>query len=87
MVSIEQLVQELKSLTPEQLQQVARVVHEFSQSDDQQRRSQAQGKVPQPVVDEAVLHGWPRELFAELIGSLPEMERAPQPAYRIRETL
>ncbi|MBV9035252.1 MAG: hypothetical protein JO182_12240 [Acidobacteriaceae bacterium] len=87
MVSIEELVQDLKALTPEQLQQVARVVHEFSLRGDQPSGSQAQGKMPQAVVDEAVRHGWPRELFTEVMGSLPEMERAPQPAYNVRETL
>ena len=87
MVSIEELVQDLRGLTPEQLQQVARVVHEFSQRDEGQRKSQAQGSMPQTIVDQAVLRGWPRELFAELIGSLPEIEREPQPTYNARESL
>jgi hypothetical protein len=35
--------------------------------------------VPAYVVDQAVSHGWPEELFSEVIGSLPELERGPQP--------
>ena len=84
MISLEELVQDLKSLTPEQLQQVAKVVHEFSLRGEGGSEPKTQGKMPQSIIDTAVLHGWPQELFSELIGSLPEMERAPQPTYDVR---
>ena len=87
MISIEELVQDLKNLTPEQLQQVAKVVHEFSLRGEEGSELRTQGKMPQSIIDAALLHGWPQELFAELIGSLPEMERAPQPAYDVRGDL
>jgi len=87
MTSVEELVQNLKSLTPEQLEQVARVVYGFSLHNEQGNESQAQKKMPQSIIDEAVLHGWPRELFTTIIGGLPEMERPPQPDYTVREAL
>jgi hypothetical protein len=39
------------------------------------------------VVDEAVQHGWPAELFTDLIGSLPELERSAQPPVENRASL
>ena len=43
--------------------------------------------VPAHVVDEAVQHGWPAELFTKLIGSLPELERSAQPPVENRVNL
>src|ERR1019366_1730054 len=43
--------------------------------------------VPARVVDEAVQHGWPAELFTEVIGSLPELERSAQPPVENRANL
>jgi hypothetical protein len=39
------------------------------------------------VVAEAVQHGWPALLFTELIGSLPDLERAAQPSVENRSDL
>ena len=85
MISLEELVEDLKGLTPEQLQQVAQVVHGLSASSEKQNNSKAQGPMPESVVQQAVRNGWPRKLFTELIGSLPNLERAPQPPYTVRE--
>jgi len=43
--------------------------------------------VPARLVDEAVQNGWPAELFTELIGSLPELERSAQPPVEDRASL
>ncbi|MFL6463256.1 MAG: hypothetical protein ACJ73N_02460 [Bryobacteraceae bacterium] len=87
MITIEELIQDLKSLTPEQLEQVAQIVHRFSLRGEQPSGLQTQTEISQSIIDEAVLHGWPQELFTELIGSLPEIERAPQPTYNVRGDL
>ena len=85
MASVEEVIAELKRLRPEQVDEVARIIHDLSQT--------AFGKaslhpfVPARVVDEAVLHGWPAELFTELIGSLPELERSAQPPVENRADL
>jgi hypothetical protein len=77
MASVEGVITELKRLRPEQVDEVARIIHDLSQA--------GSGEAPpQPallarVVDEAVQHGWPAELFTKLIGSLPELERSSQP--------
>ena len=47
----------------------------------------AQTQIPASVVDEAVQHGWPADLFMELIGSLPDLERAIQPPVENRPDL
>jgi hypothetical protein len=39
------------------------------------------------VIDEAVQHGWPMQLFTELIGALPNLERAGQPPGENRANL
>ena len=56
---------------------MARIIHDLSQTGCGEAPLHA--AVPARLVDEAVLHGWPAELFAELIGSLPELERPAQP--------
>jgi len=71
MASVEEVIRELKYLSPEQVDEVARVIHELSHTKSH--------TVPAAVVCEAVTHGWPAELFTELIGSLPDLERPPQP--------
>ena len=43
--------------------------------------------MPTSILDEALNYGWPAELFTELIGSLPEMERAAQPPTKDRAVL
>ena len=85
MASVEEVITQLKRLRPEQVDEVARIIHDLSQT--------ACGKaplhpaVPARVVDEAVLHGWPAELFTALIGSLPELERSAQPPVENRAEL
>jgi hypothetical protein len=85
-MSIEELVRDLKSLTLEQLDHLASMVHGFSLRGRQQEESLAPVAIPQSMVDDAVRHHWPQELFTKFIGSLPELERAPQPAYDVRKT-
>jgi hypothetical protein len=85
MASVEEVITELKRLRPEQVDEVARIIHDLSQT--------ACGKaplhpaVPARVVDEAVQHGWPAEFFTELIGSLPDLERSAQPPVENRAGL
>ena len=77
MASVEEVITELKRLRPEQVDDVARIVHDLSQTG--RGEAAPDPAVPARVVDEAVRHGWPAELFTELIGSLPELERSAQP--------
>ena len=85
MASMEEVITELKRLRPEQVDEVARIIHNLSKT--------GSGEVPlhpgmpARVVDEAVQHGWPAALFTELIGSLPELERSVQPPVEIRAKL
>ncbi len=81
--SVEELIEDLKALTPEQLEQVASMVRGFSQTPSPST-SEAPVPIPQFIVDQAVLHNWPKELFSELIGSLPDIERPAQPPYDVR---
>ena len=76
MTSIEELLTEIKRLTPEQVDEVARIIQGLSRTESPVALRPA---VPTTVVAEAVQHGWPARLFTELIGSLPDLERAAQP--------
>jgi hypothetical protein len=49
--------------------------------------SAPRASIPVSVAERALANGWPRELFTEVIGGLPEMNRAPQPSYDERELL
>ena len=84
MASMEEVITELKKLSPEQVDEVARIIHGLS-------RSECPGAVLHPavpaLVDEAVRNGWPAQLFTELIGSLPDLARATQPEVEIRADL
>jgi hypothetical protein len=82
---VEEVITELKRLRPEQVDKVARIIHDLSQTGCGE--AHLHPAVPARVVDEAVLHGWPAELFAELIGSLPELERPAQPVVENRVDL
>ena len=73
MQSIEELIAEIKRLTPEQVDDVARIVQQLSGAEG--AVTPRSPTVPAYVMDEAVRHGWPQRLFAELIGSLPDLER------------
>jgi hypothetical protein len=85
MASIEEVIIELKGLTPEQMDEVARIIRALSQTGH--REYALRSGVPAHVVDNAVRHGWPAELFTEIIGSLPKLERATQPPLERRTDL
>jgi hypothetical protein len=85
MASVEEVITQLKRLRPEQVDEVARIIHDLSQGGCGAAPPRA--AVPARVVDEAVQHGWPAELFTELIGSLPELERSAQPPVENRASL
>jgi|GEM_PF-4998772 hypothetical protein len=82
---MEEVIRELKRLRPEQVDEVARVIHDLSRIGCAE--ALVHPAVPARVVDEAVRHGWPAELFTELIGSLPELERSAQPPVENRSNL
>ena len=67
------------------MDEAARIIHDLSQTGCGEAPLHA--AVPARVVDEAVQHGWPAELFTEVIGSLPELERSAQPPVEIRANL
>lgn len=85
MPSIEELITEIRRLSPEQLDQVARAVQQISRTESDVAPQPP--AVPSEVVNEAVRHGWPAHLFTELIGSLPDLERAAQPPVDDRAVL
>jgi hypothetical protein len=85
MASVEEVITELKRLRPEQVDQVARIIHNLSQTGC--GAAPLHPAMPARVVDEAVRHGWPVEFFTELIGSLPELERSAQPPVEDRANL
>ena len=78
---MEQVITELRKLRPEQVEEVARIIHNLSQT------GREQAALPAHILDEAAQHGWPTELFTNLIGSLPELERYAQPAVEDRADL
>ena len=85
MASIQEVITELQRLTPEQVDGVARVVYELSRTG--YPAALPQPAVPSSIVNQAVQHGWPVQLFTELIGSLPDLERAAQPPIENRADL
>ena len=85
MASVEEVITELKRLRPEQVDEVARMIHDLSQAGCEE--APLHSAAPVRVVDEAVQHGWPAELFTQLIGSLPELERSAQPPVENRTNL
>ena len=97
MASVEEVITELKKLRPEQVDEVARIIHGLSQTGCGEAplvgrgasnwRGASKPAVAARVVDEAIQHGWPAELFTEVIGSLPELERSAQPPVEIRANL
>jgi hypothetical protein len=84
MASIEELITEIKRLTPEQVDEAARIIRGLSRAES---LGALRAAVPASVVAEAVQHGWPALLFTELIGSLPDLERAAQPPVENRTDL
>jgi hypothetical protein len=85
MASVEEVITELKRLRPEQVDEVARIVYDLSPA--WCGEASLPPAVATRLVDEAVQHGWPAELFTELIGSLPELERSAQPPVEDRANL
>jgi hypothetical protein len=85
MASIDELMREIKRLTPEQVNEVARIIQGFSHAEIPV--APRQSAVPASVVEEAVQHGWPPLLFTELIGSLPDLHRPAQPPVENRSDL
>jgi hypothetical protein len=77
MVSIEEVIAELKRLSPEQVQEVARTIHGLSRAEGP--AAPRPSAVPAYVTADAVKNGWPAQLFTDVIGSLPDLERAAQP--------
>jgi len=80
MESVEDLVVELKALTPDQFDQVARIVHALSggrhgtaDSDDPAVVS----PVPEAVVQQAIRNGWAASLFTDVIGKIGEDFKRP----------
>ena len=82
---MEEVITELKHLRPEQVDEVGRIVHLLAQAKCE--TAPRNPLVPACVVDEAVQHGWPAELFNALIGGLPELGRATQPPAERRSDL
>jgi hypothetical protein len=94
MESLEDLVVELKALAPDQFDRVARMVHELSSENRPPAPSSAASVPPHPasvppqVLEQAVRSGWPRALFTDVIGQIPEdFNRQPQPPYEVRQAL
>lgn len=85
MASIEEIIIELRSLPPERMDEVAGIIHAISQAG--RGESTPRSGVPAYIVENAVQHGWPAELFTDLIGGLPELERAAQPSAEPRADL
>lgn len=85
MASIDEVISALQRLTPEQVDEVARVIYELSRAGCP--AALPHPAVPPSVIDEAVQHGWPAQLFTEVIGSLPDLERAAQPPVENRADL
>ena len=77
MASVEEVITELRKLTPEQVDEAARIIRELSRAECPE--AVRHPAVPPSVIDQAVQHGWPAQLFTEVIGSLPDLERVAQP--------
>ena len=75
-MSIEEVITELKRLTPAQVEEVARIINGFSRLEGS--GAPRSPVVPASVIEEAVKNGWPAELFTEVIGSIPDFKRPEQ---------
>jgi hypothetical protein len=80
MASVEEVITELKRLRPEQVDEIARIVRDLSQ--DACEETPLHRAMSADTVDDAVQNGWPAELFTQLIGSIPDLERSAQPPPR-----
>lgn len=87
MTSVENLVAELKALTPDQLERVARIVHELS-AERRPSEHLSSSVVSKSVLEQAIQNGWPATLFTDVIGHIDEdFERPPQLPYEVRPAL
>ena len=87
MASVETLVAELQALTAEQLERVARMVHDLSAESRLSERSSS-SVVSNSVLEQAVQNGWQPRLFTDVIGHIDEdFERPPQVPYEVRPAL
>ena len=88
MATIEVLVAELKTLTPDELEDVARIVHDLSARRDHSVAGHAPFAIPDSVIAEGIRNGWPPELFTNAIGRIDEdFERPCQIPYEVRRDL
>jgi hypothetical protein len=92
MDSVEDLVVELKALTPDQLDRVARIIHELARRANPAGAGDAgmtpQSAIPPAVLDQAVQNGWPAALFTDVIGQVSDdFGKHPADAYEIRRAL
>ncbi|MGI8746484.1 MAG: hypothetical protein ACR2NN_28675 [Bryobacteraceae bacterium] len=87
MASVENLVAELKALTPDQLERVAQIVHELS-AESRPPEHASPSVVSNSVLEQAIQNGWPPTLFTDVIGHIDEdFEKPPQLPYEIRPAL
>lgn len=87
MASVENLVAELKGLTPDQLERVAQIVHELSAESHPAERSSSP-VVSNSVLEQAIQNGWPATLFTDVIGHIDDdFERPPQLPCEVRSAL
>ena len=85
MASVDDVIVELRKLTPEQVDEVARVIEEFSHTPALAPESRY--RVPDEIVEKAVRNGWPTTFFEEVVGSIPDLERPAQPPLQERPRL
>ncbi len=86
MASVEKVMAELQSLTPDQLERVTRFIHEITSEGPGGRCTGS--SVSNSVLQEASQNGWPSALFTEVIGRIDEdFERPPQLPYEVRRDL
>ena len=82
--TVEDLVPELRGLTPDQLDRVAKVVREIAGGVAPARSAMGSPS----VVEQAVRNGWPVSFFTDVVGQISEdFERPAQPPDDARQVL
>lgn len=77
MASVEDLIAELKALTPDQLERLGRTIRELIENSHAPRFSPT--VISSSVLEQAIQNGWPRTLFTDVIGHIDEdFERQPE---------
>ena len=90
MTSVENLVRELRTLTPDQLDRIALIVHEFNAAAPAESASDARtaASIAPSVLEQAVRNGWPAELFTGVTGCISDdFRRPPQIPHESRQSL